>query len=97
MPGLDTFFFPLLSPEESHPGAHRLSGDLRLTDVEDDDVAEVTVSAELMKKYKQNLDGYCGRLREYCVRRDMTHVMIDTATPLDDLLVDYLRQRGLLK
>jgi uncharacterized protein (DUF58 family) len=95
--GYDTFCMQVLSPEEIDPGKHGLAGDLRLTDVEDEDTADVTVSAALLKRYKQNLDAYCGALREYCVRRGIMHVTIDTATALDTLLMDYLRKRGLLK
>ena len=95
--GYDTFCMQVLSPEEVDPGKHGLAGDLRLTDVEDDDTAEVTVSAALLKRYKRNLDAYCGKLREYCVRRGMMHLTIDTSVDLDALLLDYLRKRGLLK
>ena len=65
--------------------------------VEDEDVAEITVSAALLRRYKRNLDAYCGGLREFCVRRGMMHISIDTKTDLDTLLLDYLRKRGLLK
>jgi uncharacterized protein (DUF58 family) len=95
--GFDTFCIQVLSPEEVDPGKHGLAGDLRLIDVEDEDAAEITVSAALLKRYKQNLDAYCGGLREFCVRRGMMHITIDTATDLEKLLLDYLRKRGLLK
>jgi len=95
--GYDTFCMQVLSPEEVDPGAHGFAGDLRLTDIEDEDVADVTVSAPLLKRYKENLDGYCGRLREFCVRRGMMHLTIDTSMDLTTLLLDYLRKRGLLK
>ena len=95
--GYDTFIMQTLSPQEVDPGKHGLTGDVRLVDIEDEDAAEVTVSAALLKRYKQNLDAYCGALREYCVKRGMMHITIDTATELDNLLMDYLRKRGLLK
>ena len=95
--GYDTFCMQILSPEEIDPGKHGLAGDLRLTDVEDEDTAEITVSAALLKRYKENLDGYCGRLREFCARRGITHVTIDTSIDMDTLLLEYLRQRGLLR
>ena len=95
--GYDTFCMQVLSPEEIDPGRAGLAGDLRLTDVEDEDVAEITVSAALLRRYKRNLDAYCGTLREFCVRRGMMHITIDTKTDLDTLLLDYLRKRGLLK
>ncbi|MCH8151266.1 MAG: DUF58 domain-containing protein [Planctomycetes bacterium] len=95
--GYDTFCLQILSPEEIDPGKHGLAGDLRLTDIEDEDTAEVTISAALLKRYKENLDAYCGRLRDFCVRRAISHLTIDTATDLTTLLLDYLRKRGLLK
>jgi len=95
--GYDTFCMQVLAPEEIDPSKHGLAGDLRLTDIEDEDTAEVTVSAALLKRYKENLNGYCGRLREYCVRRGIMHLTIDTGTDLKSLLMDYLRKRGLLK
>ncbi|MHC4908272.1 MAG: DUF58 domain-containing protein [Planctomycetota bacterium] len=95
--GYDTFCMQVLSPEEIDPGKTGLAGDLRLTDIEDDDTAEITVSAALLKRYKDNLNAYCGRLREFCVRRGMMHITVDTSMDMDALLMDYLRKRGLLK
>jgi uncharacterized protein (DUF58 family) len=95
--GYDTFCLQILSPEEVDPGKHGLSGDLRLTDIEDEDRAEVTVSAALLKRYKENLDAYCGRVRDFCVRRGIMHLTINTEADLAGLLLDYLRKRGLLK
>lgn len=95
--GYDTFALQVLSPEEIDPGSHGLSGDLRLTDVEDEDTAEVTVTPGLLKRYRDNLNAYCGKLRDFCVRRDITHAMVDTSIDMDTLLLDYLRRRGLLK
>lgn len=95
--GYDTFALQVLSPAEVDPGKHGLAGDLRLIDIEDEDHAEVTMSAALLKRYKENLDAYCGQLREFCVRRGIMHLTIDTGMDLDALLLDYLRKRGLLK
>jgi len=95
--GYDTFCLQILSPEEIDPARHGFAGDLRLTDVEDQDHAEVTVSAALLRKYKETLNAYCGKLRDFCVRRGMTHVTVDSSVDLTTLLLDYLRKRGLLK
>jgi uncharacterized protein (DUF58 family) len=95
--GFDTFCIQTLSPEEIDPGKHGLTGDLRLTDIEDDDVAEVTVTPALLRRYKDNLDAYCGKLRDFCVRRGMMHMTISTDTDMSALLLDYLRKRGLLR
>ncbi len=95
--GFDTFLMQVLSPEEIDPAKHGMAGDLRLTDIEDEDVAEVTVSAPLLKRYKENLDAYCGKLRDFAVRRSMMHLTIDSGMSIESLLMDYLRRRGLLK
>ncbi len=95
--GYDTFCLQILSPEEIDPAKHGLAGDLRLMDIEDEDVAEITVSAALLRRYKENLNAYCGRLRDFCVRRGIMHMTIDSSMDLSTLLLDYLRKRGLLK
>jgi uncharacterized protein (DUF58 family) len=95
--GYDTYCMQVLAPEEIDPAKHGLTGDLRLTDIEDDDSAEVTVTGPLLRKYKENLNAYCGKLREFCVRRGMTHMTIDTKTEISALMLDYLRKRGLLR
>ncbi len=92
--GFDVFCVQVLSPQEIDPP---LKGDLRLKDLEDGDRAEVTISAPLLKRYRANLSAYCDGLRAFCARRDITLVTIPSSTPIDTLLLDYLRRRGLLK
>ncbi|MBK7406356.1 MAG: DUF58 domain-containing protein [Phycisphaerales bacterium] len=92
--GYDVFCLQVLSPQELEPD---ITGDLRLRDVEDGDFAEVTVSAGLLKRYKANLAAYCDQLRAFCGRRDMTLLTVKSDTPIDVLLLDYLRRRGVLR
>ncbi len=92
--GYDLFALQVLSPQELNP---TIGGDLRLKDVEDGDTAEVTISAPLLKKYQANMNAYCNRLHDFCVRRDIVHMTVPSDTAVDVLLLDYLRQRGLLK
>lgn len=92
--GYDLFAMQLLAPQEVEPD---ITGDLRLRDVEDADMAEVTISAPLLKKYKQVLAAYCGELREFCARREISNLTVRTDMPIDTLLLDYLRKRGLLR
>ena len=92
--GYDVFALQVLSPQEVNP---EIAGDLRLVDIEDQDHAEVTISAPLLKKYKQNLAAYCEDFRTFCARREITALTIQTDTPIDTLLLDYMRKRGLLR
>lgn len=90
----DLYAVQMLSPEEIDP---RIVGDLRLTDVEDDDVAEVTVSRALVNRYKQNLQAYCAQLKEYCTRRGVSYLFSSTEVPFDQIVLSYFRRRGLVK
>jgi len=92
--GYDVFAMQVMSPQEIEPD---ITGDLRLRDVEDFDQAEVTITAPLLKRYKQTLSAYCGELREFCARREITNLSVRTDTPIETLIMDYLRQRGLLR
>ena len=90
----DLYAVQVLSPEEIDPA---LAGDLRLTDVEDDDVAEVTISRALINRYKRNLEAYCGGLREFCSARGINYLFTGTEVPFDQMVLSYFRRRGLLK
>jgi len=90
----DVYAVQMLSPGEIDPS---LAGDLKLTDVEDDDAAEVTVSRALLNRYKRNLEAYCSELKEYCSRRGISYLFTSTKVPFDQIILSYFRQRGLLK
>lgn len=89
----DLFAIQVLSPQEIEPD---LQGDLKLKDIEDGDTAEVSITAPLLKRYKQNLNAYCAGLKQYVTRRGGTYLFTSTAVPFDMLVLNYLRQRGLI-
>ena len=89
----DLFAIHCLSPQEIDPD---LQGDLKLRDVEDDDMAEVSITQPLMKQYKANLNAYCLAVKDYVTRRGGTYLFTSTAVPFDTLVLNYLRERGLL-
>jgi uncharacterized protein (DUF58 family) len=89
----DLFCVQTLSPQEIEPD---LQGDLKLKDIEDNDEAEVSITAPLIKQYKSNLNAYCLGLKDYVTRRGGTYLFTSTAVPFDTLVLNYLRERGLL-
>lgn len=95
--GFDLYAIQVLSPQEMNPDRGVIGGDLRLKDLEDGDTAEVTITAPLLKKYKQLLTGYCNKLHQFCAQRDIIHVTVTSDMPIDKLIMEYLRQRGMLK
>ena len=89
----DLFCVQILSPQEIDP---EVTGDLKLRDIEDNDVAEVSITQPLMKRYKSNLNAYCLSLKDYVTRRGGTYLFTSTTVPFDTLVLNYLRERGLL-
>jgi uncharacterized protein (DUF58 family) len=91
---MDIYVIHVLSQEEVEP---ELVGDLKLVDAEDDDTAEITISAPLLKRYKDNLNAFVGGLKEWCTQRGITYIFTTNQFPFDKLVLNYLRQRGLVK
>jgi uncharacterized protein (DUF58 family) len=91
---LDIYVVQILSQEEIEPD---VVGDLRLTDIEDDDVAEITVTGPLLRRYKQNLASYRAALHEFCSRRGIAYLFTSNQVPFERLVLTYLRQRGLVR
>jgi len=92
--GYDVFVGQVLSPQEIEPP---LTGDLRLKDVEDADLAEVTISAPLLKRYKANLQAYCASLQTFCAQREINFMSVRSDTPVEVLILDYMRKRGVVR
>jgi uncharacterized protein (DUF58 family) len=91
---MDVYLIHVLSPEELNP---EINGDLKLIDCEDDDIAEITVSRPLLDKYKRTLATFIDGAREFCTRRGMSYLMVSTETPVETLVANYLRKRGLVR
>ena len=91
---LDVYVIHVLSPEELEPDVR---GDLELIDCEDRDSAEITVSRPLLERYRRTLAAFIDGVRDFCTRRGMNYLMTSTRTPVDQLVSDALRQRGLVR
>jgi uncharacterized protein (DUF58 family) len=91
---MDIYVIHVLSREEVEP---ELAGDLRLVDAEDDDIAEITVSAPLLKRYKDNLNAFVGGLKDWCTKRGIVYIFTTNQNPFDKLILNYLRERGLVR
>jgi uncharacterized protein (DUF58 family) len=91
---MDIYVIHVLSAEEVNP---ELVGDLRLVDAEDGDIAEITISAPLLKRYKDNLNAFVGGMKEWCTSRGITYIFTTNQYPFDKLILNYLRERGLVK
>lgn len=91
---MDIYVIHVLSAEEIEPS---LQGDLQLIDCEDGDVAEITVTAPLMKRYQQTLQAFMQSAREFCTRRGIVYFPARNDVPVEQLILGYLMQRGLVR
>lgn len=89
----DLFAVHVLAPQEIEPD---LKGDLKLIDLEDADAAEVSITGQLIRRYKANLNAYCLALKNFITRRGGTYLFSSTNVPFETLVLNYLRERGLL-
>jgi len=90
----DVFVLHVLAKEEIEPP---MVGDLRLVDMEDDDTAELTISAPLLRAYQRTVRGFIGSVKGYVGRRGMNYLLAPTSVGFEQLVLDYLRRRGLLE
>ncbi|VTU01153.1 Uncharacterized protein OS=Isosphaera pallida (strain ATCC 43644 / DSM 9630 / IS1B) GN=Isop_2743 PE=4 SV=1: DUF58 [Gemmataceae bacterium] len=86
--GLDTAAVQVLAPEEVEPA---VVGDLRLTDAEDGTAAEVTVTADLLDRYRRAVAAHRTRLKGDCNRLGVSLAQATSDVPFDRVALGLLR------
>ncbi len=94
MRNYEVYCIQVLSSEERDPTQ---LGHLELVDAETGERQEVTASDALIRQYKQTVETFCGGLRDWCTSHGMTYLAATTDLGVDQMLLSYLRQRGLLR
>ncbi len=79
----------ILAPEEMNPLTF---GDLKLVDAETGSVQEVTFGRYRLVSYKQTVQNYCQRLREFCQGRGIRFFSVTSDMSLETLLLQQLRE-----
>jgi len=87
--GFQVSAIQILSPEEVNPS---LFGDLRLVDSETGAEQEVTFGRYRLKTYRETMERYCQRLREFCRARGIHFFRAQSDAVVEDLLLRQLRQ-----
>jgi uncharacterized protein (DUF58 family) len=90
----EVYCIQLLSPEERNPTN---LGHLELIDSETGEPQEITITEQLLKQYQRTVETYCGSVRDWCVSRGMSYLAATTDQPIDVMLLNYLRLKGLLR
>jgi len=83
-----------LSPQELRPA---LGGDVRLIDRETGTAVSVTLNNDAIRLYSQRLTEWRRTVESFCARHGMGYVPIDTSTPIETLVFDVLRRRGIVQ
>ncbi|MCM3039030.1 DUF58 domain-containing protein [Paenibacillus motobuensis] len=81
----------ILSREELNP---RLSGDLRLIDIELGTGKEVAITGKILDKYMAALERYTEGISRYCNERGIRYVMAPCDQPLETGIFETLRKTG---
>ena len=84
----------VLDREEVRP---TLTGDLRLRDAESGALCEVSLSPRLLTQYEARLKEFCGGLQQTASRYGMDYVRVSTDVPFEDVILKFLRTRGLVR
>ncbi len=83
-----------LSPQELRP---TLGGDVRLIDRESGAAVSVTLNNDAIRLYGQRLAEWRRTVESFCARHGVGYVPIDTEIPLESLVFDTLRRRGVVR
>ena len=72
-------------------------GDLLLVDSETDEKREITVTQTLLRKYQNRLTNFCGGIESVCSRCGCNYIRVTNRSTFEDLILSYLRRRGMVK
>ncbi|MBX7255597.1 MAG: DUF58 domain-containing protein [Candidatus Hydrogenedentes bacterium] len=92
--GSDCYVVHVLSPDEIDPP---IVGDLRLVDSETGEFIEISSSPMLLKRYKDNLTGFCEAVRKFCLARGIGYIFAPSDTSFERLTLEVMRRGGLFR
>ena len=67
-------------------------GDLSLFDVESERERRLFLDAELLKRFQEELQGYCEEIESFCRSRQMDYLRTTTSVPFEDFVLLTLRE-----
>lgn len=91
--GHEIWCVQVLSPQELAPVA---AGDLRLNDIEDKTTVAGRVDDRMIEQYRRNLQTLCDDLERQAIGAGGHCILASTNTPVDALVLNCLREQGLL-
>lgn len=92
--GFELVVIQVLSPDEVRPD---LNGDLRLIDAETGLPQEVTIDAAMVELYHQRLLNWQQEMGDFCLKRGIHFLSVDTDLPWEQLILLQLRRIGVVR
>jgi uncharacterized protein (DUF58 family) len=92
--GYEIGLIHLLSQDEVEPP---VSGDLKLVDVETGQDVEITLDAPTLALYQERLQSWQTEIAAYCAKRHLHYIPVVTNLSWEKLVVQTMREKGLVK
>jgi uncharacterized protein (DUF58 family) len=92
--GLDVTVIHLLDIRELKPD---IAGDVELYDVESGERIELTIGPESLRSYGERLEEWFAQTEAFCMRRGINYLRMDTSWSFEGSVIQYFRQRRLLR
>ena len=92
--GYEVGLIHLLSPDEVEPP---VSGDLKLVDIETGQDAEITLDPTTLNQYRERLREWQSEIANYCAGRGVHYIPVTTDLPWEQLVMQTLRIKGIVK
>ncbi|HET6312521.1 MAG TPA: DUF58 domain-containing protein [Chloroflexia bacterium] len=93
--GHEVHLVHILAPSEVNPEL-ALMGDLRLRDVETGATQEVSIESGILDLYREKFEQWQDGIESFCRRRGINYLQVTTDLPFEDLVLQYMRQRGVV-
>src|SRR6185295_3672728 len=82
---MDVYVIQILSAEEIDPKLDdNVTGDLKLVDCEDQDIAEISCNAPLLARYQHNLAAFVEGAREFCSRSGINYLLANNQLRVEE-------------
>ncbi len=91
--GYEIALIHVLAPAEVRPG---IGGDLKLIDRETGRFVDVTLNQRALTLYRERYQGWTSAIEGFCGRHSIVYQRVESSEPVDKLLFQTFRKRGLV-
>lgn len=91
--GHEIVILHVLSPDEVSP---TMRGDFKLIDSETGESQEVSIDQTALDMYQREFQNWQRELIDFCQRRGINYIQVETSHPFEDLVLHYMRRRGVV-